>query len=259
MANWLTQSLGAPQDRPHARLGFDTLPGLIYAVGDVHGQLHLLEALEAKIATDRAQTGQEALLVMLGDYVDRGPATAGVIAHLLAPPPSGFERLCLCGNHEAAMLDFLGDPGGRSNWLGFGGRETLLSYGLDDNDLMLPATELGDRLATALPRDHIDFLTDLAALARFPGVTFVHAGLRPGTPIAEQNERDLFWIRHEFYEHADELDGLVVHGHTPQPEVFISRHRINVDTGAFASGRLSAIKLVEGQPAGVLSVQGAPA
>jgi len=220
----------------HPRLGFHTWPAAIYAIGDVHGCLPQLRALEAEIIRDAAGIEGEKWLVTLGDHIDRGPDSAGVIEHLLTPAPAGFRRFALLGNHEALALDFLAGRGDGTDWLDEGGAETVRSYGLDPG---LPP----ERIVAALPEAHLTFLETLPLYLSLPGWLFVHAGIRPGLPLSEQSEDDLIWIRQPFL--TSQLTGglRVVHGHTPGTDIVATPHRIDVDTGCFASGRLSAVRV----------------
>jgi serine/threonine protein phosphatase 1 len=225
-------------------------PHTIYAIGDVHGCLDLLRRLEDTLLEDAAGRPGNTWFVMLGDYVDRGPHSAGVLDHLLAPLPSGVQRICIAGNHEAAMLRFLEQPSRKSSWLGFGGIETLLSYGISETAITTASrTALRALIHSHIPAEHSDFLKRLPLLFATPHYVFVHAGLRPGTPIEQQQPDDLLWIRNEPAMGYAEFQKLVVHGHTPTPDVVFGDHRISVDTGAYLSGRLSAVRLSrENQP-----------
>ena len=238
----------------HRRI--DELPAVTYAIGDVHGCLDELLALESKIKQDSADIEGRKLLVMLGDYVDRGPQSAGVIDHLLARPPPSFERICLMGNHEIMANAFFERPEPRSDWLQFGGVETLQSYGLPLE--ALSAASASRRLQTVdayLPQEHRAFLGSLDWTLSMPGWLFVHAGLRSGVPLEHQHPDDLFWIREEFFD-GPPLDGIrVVHGHTPAPEPVVTPSRICIDTGAFATGRLTALRIT---PDGAIALLQAP-
>ncbi|HEV7274656.1 MAG TPA: metallophosphoesterase family protein [Devosiaceae bacterium] len=224
-------------------------PQLLYAVGDVHGCLEELLRLEQAILADAAGVVGEKWLVMLGDYVDRGPASAGVIDHLLAPPPFGFRRLCLKGNHEAMLLEALSDATALLHWLSFGGDATLASYGMDQAAIeklrqgQLRGGARRQLLAAHLPDEHLEFLRGLPIVLSMPGYIFVHAGLRPGVPLADQQESDLLWIRDLFLEAEHDHGAVVVHGHTPVQQPFVSRTRIGIDTGCFMSGRLTALRI----------------
>lgn len=218
---------------------------VVYAVGDVHGCRTELLDLEQRIAADAAATSRRRYIVMLGDYVDFGPDSAGVLDHLMAPPPDGFERICLKGNHESFFESFLEKPAGELEWLRLGGAETLASYGVEVED---PHSRRGRRLLARevdqlVPRQHRDFLKRLSFTARIGDVLLVHAGLRPGVPLEAQKPDDMMLIREEFL--ADEGDPgfLVVHGHTVTARPDIARTRIGIDTGAYRTGRLTALKI----------------
>ena len=240
------------------RLEYDIMPPLVYAVGDVHGCLNLLLKLEELIAADCVDQAQPALVIMLGDYVDRGPDSCAVIDHLIAPPAFNAQRLCLTGNHEEGMLAFLTDPKPNANWLEFGGRETLLSYGLSDEDIRPSSIRRRSfiyKINSFVPNEHIDFLRKLPIMAKFPAHVFVHAGLRPHLSLEQQSDRDFLWIRDEFLKHSEGFGFTIIHGHTPVEKPFISGSRINVDTGAYMSDHLAAAKFVDGEFAGVISTQ----
>ncbi len=231
----------APQ--PPARVPAGTR---VYAIGDVHGRYDLLCELEQSIISHlHRHPVDRPVLIYIGDYVDRGYESRQVIDHLIAPPPAGFERICLKGNHEDFLLRFLDDTGVAHMWLVNGGRETLLSYdvaltaGLDlEKQIEGAQTALRD----CFPVAHRDFLQSLP-LAHIEGdFLFVHAGVRPGVPTEQQQESDLLWIRDQFLRSTKRLDGrVVVHGHTVVSEPDIQDNRIAIDTGAFATGRLTCL------------------
>lgn len=244
--------LGRPETQataqPAARVPDGTV---VYAIGDVHGRLDLLESLEARIVRDAAArpAGRRAI-VCLGDYVDRGYESRGVVEHLMADPPGGFERVCLKGNHEAFMLRFLEDTGIAGSWFANGGIETLMSYGVD-----IPpggadpagAESIRDDFERRLPAAHRDFLDALPLVHREGDYLFVHAGIRPGVTVAEQTPDDLMWIRGEFLNDPRDHGVLVVHGHTVEPEPQVRANRIGIDTGAYATGRLTALAMEGGE------------
>lgn len=234
------------------RLSFHTWPAAVYAIGDVHGCLGQLVALEQVIARDGRNIEGEKWLVTLGDHVDRGPDSAGVVAHVMGPAPDGFTRFSLAGNHEAMMLDYLDDPARHSYWLQEGGRETMLSYGAD-LQLGSPPAEV------TIPGDHLAFLKARPAYLSLPGWLFVHAGIRPGLPLADQTDDDLLWIRAPFL--TSQLTGglRVVHGHTPGRDIVVTPHRIDVDTACFSTGRLSAVRVTPDGGTKFFSVDGPPA
>ena len=237
-----------PQRSEREHLSAPEWPAVVYAIGDVHGCLVELRGLEQRIVEDAADIEGEKWLVYLGDLVDRGPDSVGVLDRLLARPPQGFRRICLAGNHEIMMLGFLENPASQPEWLQFGGQQTLASYGIDAARLLAtPARQRRAILDSHVPQDHVEFLAELPLTLSLPGVVFVHAGLRPDVPLDRQAENDLLWIREEFFQ-APPLPGrLVVHGHTPARDVVIVPGRICVDTGAFATGRLTAVRLSRDQ------------
>lgn len=229
-----------------ARLVLDLQDTLAYAVGDVHGCYEELLALEARIEADAALFRGRKLIIMLGDYIDRGPASANVLDHLLRPPPPGFERICLAGNHEIAMLDYCEGKLALGEWTPMGGASTLLSYGLDPDYLgktLRSSRRADNHMRKSIPADHIAFLEDLPVLVETPQFVFVHAGIRPGLPLADQSDEDLTRIRSEFLNYPHGLMQWIIHGHTPVPAVAPEHRRLNIDTGAFYSGRLSAIRI----------------
>lgn len=226
-----------------ARIAVTQQPAVIYAIGDLHGHLKLLQALEALIVEDAIAIPGEKWIVMLGDYVDRGPDSAQVIDHLLDPPPAGFVRHCIAGNHEAEMVAFMRSPRADSPWLEFGGRETLHSYGISDERIAGGRRMLQQLVASHVPDEHLEFVANLPVMIETPDFVFVHAGIRPGIATANQALQDLLWYRDDFAATYDGLGKTVVHGHTMREAVLVSPHRIGVDTGAFLTGRLSAVKL----------------
>lgn len=238
-------SRGSPDVRPpRTRLSIDIGDMTVYAVGDVHGCLDELRALENEIRRDAARLPGEKLIIMLGDYVDRGPSSAGVIAHLLSPPPEGFTRICLAGNHEVAMLDFLEGRIPRRDWVGIGAKATLLSYGIDADYIAGMGNDREDAVIRRMvPKSHLAFLKALPVLVESPRYVFVHAGIRPGVPLAEQSDRELTTIRTAFTKNADLLDRFVVHGHTPIETPQLEGRRLNIDTAAFRTGRLTGVRI----------------
>ena len=219
-------------------------PGVrVYAIGDVHGCADRLGALHGMIAADlQADPAEQPLLLHLGDYVDRGPDSAGVVRRLAAGPVlPGVAMVCLCGNHEQMMLAALqGEPDMVANWLRNGAGATLRSWGLGHRDD--PAAWRAGMMA------ELPFLEGLANFYQRDGYVFVHAGLRPGVPLARQSTEDMLWIREEFLDwigpvlpEAPEM--VVVHGHTPRSRPEIARRRIGLDTGAVAGGALTCAVL----------------
>ena len=240
---------GSKRGGARTRLQIDLSGTIVYAVGDVHGCFEKLQVLEQKIVADSAGFNGRKLIVMLGDYVDRGPESAQVIEHLIQPPPDGFQRICLAGNHEAVFLDYLDGNLARDAWLATGGGSTLRSYGIDLSYLssLYSAQEIDQMARSSIPPAHVDFLRSLPVMAYSSQVVFVHAGIRPGTPLLEQDERDLLFIRNEFFDRSSELDRWVIHGHTPVQKPELSGRRLNIDTGAYMSGRLTAVQIGAGR------------
>ena len=219
----------------------------VYAVGDIHGCLGLLRTLHERIAGDAERhPGRRHVIVYLGDYVDRGLDSRGVIDLLLAEPLAGFERIHIKGNHEDTVLRFLEDEQVGPGWLTYGGAPTLYSYGIQPPDSAADANGLvraRRELAQKLPPDHLAFLRDLVLTHEEGGYLFVHAGLRPAVPLESQDPEDLMWIRDEFLRSDDDFGRIVVHGHSITDEPEVRANRIGIDTGAFASGRLTCLVL----------------
>ena len=233
--------------------GRPTLPEghLLYAVGDIHGRLDLLEAILELIEADARASGhvERRTLVFLGDYVDRGPDSRGVVDRVIGGLPQGFDTHFLKGNHEAILLNFLDDAWNLDNWLLNGGEATMLSYGVDTKRLArlrAPSEAWRQAFAAALPEAHLRFFKSLKLSVSFGDYLFVHAGVKPGVPLAAQTEADLIWIRDPFLDHASPFDKIVVHGHTPGQQPVIRSNRIGIDTGAVFTGRLTALRLQDG-------------
>jgi serine/threonine protein phosphatase 1 len=217
----------------------------VYAVGDVHGRSDLLHQVLSQIDQHRkAYPIHQAVEVMLGDYIDRGPEAREVL-DLLIDRRRRYGTICLLGNHETYLLDFLRDPPSLEDWQRYGGLETLLSYGLKPSLKPDPREqiELADALHHQLPRSHHEFLKSLPLHFTCGDYFFVHAGVRPGVALSDQRVEDLLLIRDEFLDHKRMFEKIIVHGHTPVAEPQVRRNRINLDTGAFASGRLTCMAL----------------
>lgn len=220
----------------------------LYAIGDIHGRLDLLEVLLKKIGEDAKVHSAHNKKIFLGDYIDRGLYSRQVIERLITLRDAENEPpVFLLGNHEQVMRNLLRDrdPALMADWLRFGGRETLLSYGVRPPTTPTPDQLAGllDEFTTACPPAHYDFLKSLAHWSEFGDYFFCHAGVRPGTPLHRQNEQDLAWIRRDFLPHAGSYGRIIVHGHTICPEVEFMPNRINLDTGAYATGKLTALGL----------------
>ncbi|MBW8754984.1 MAG: serine/threonine protein phosphatase [Sphingomonadales bacterium] len=223
---------------------------LIYAIGDIHGCYDQLRRLLSQIASDAKvhANGRTTTLIFCGDYVDRGPASREVLDALCwLKRHQPFDLQFLKGNHEQVMLNYMSAPARTTAWLRFGGSETLQSYGVtppapDDG----PEAHLAarDDLLERLPVAHLRFLQDLELMIGVGDYAFVHAGVRHGVALAKQEEDDLLWIREEFLETEAPHDRIIVHGHTwesDQPQ--IGPYRIGIDTGAYATGVLTALRL----------------
>jgi serine/threonine protein phosphatase 1 len=217
----------------------------IYAFGDIHGRADLLEKMFTVIDADLSRSPPERPIeVYLGDYVDRGPYSRETL-DLLIERSRSHETVCLRGNHEAYYLDVLRDPTKLSAWRQIGGLQTLMSYGIqpplhpnDDEQL-----ELIRVLKATMPPDHLQFLQDLKPSFLCGDFFFVHAGIRPGIPLEEQQEHDLLWIRDEFLDSEEDFGKFIVHGHTPVREPDIRANRANIDTGAYATGNLTLLTI----------------
>lgn len=232
----------------------------VYAVGDVHGCLDLLNRLLAAIEADDAARGPaRTTLVFLGDLIDRGPASAEVIERVSTYRlPGGGRVICLCGNHEEVMIRVLRGNGDLlHDWTKFGGAECLRSYGLSPTRLkrMEPAEAVG-KIRAKIPKAHYKFLQGLTDTVRIGDYLFVHAGIRPGVELMSQAQTDLRWIRDPFLAHDEDHGFVVVHGHTICDEIDQQFNRIGIDTGAYRSGVLTALVL-EGQEQSFLQVEAA--
>ena len=217
-----------------------------YAIGDVHGRLDLLRDLLERIARDdRGRPAAKTFLIFLGDLVDRGPDSRGVVEFLLRNPLPFDRTVFLKGNHEEFFLRVLeGEEAIVADWLAFGGHECVESYGLSRGwTLNATPAEIVRRLQESVPESHKAFLEAMADTFRFGGYLFVHAGIRPGITLGEQSGKDLRWIRDDFLESRADHGVVVVHGHTivEQPEEH--PNRIALDTGAYRSGVLTALGL----------------
>lgn len=221
----------------------------VYAIGDIHGRLDLLRALHEKIQRDiEVSQPEETIVVYVGDYVDRGPDSKGVIGTLIRGAPFQAETHYLKGNHEDALLTFLEDPGFLRLWRDYGGIETLASYGIKvpyDADGEDWINEVHYKFTAALPKTHLAFLQGLKPSYELGDFYFTHAGIRPGVPLEDQQAADLLWIREPFLTSRRFHGKMIVHGHTPQEQPVIKTNRIGIDTGAYVTGALTAL-VVEG-------------
>jgi serine/threonine protein phosphatase 1 len=234
----------------------------IYAIGDIHGHLKLLKAAHDMIADDMARHGK-GQIVHVGDLVDRGPDSRGVINHLMQGQDRGEDWVVLKGNHDRMFTRFLKNPGEQEpglradlSWLHpkLGGGITLASYGVSKaSDRPIPKVHAD--AVSAVPQSHLDFLNARPTLHQAGECVFVHAGLRPGVPLEQQTETDLIWIRDAFLVETTSFGPLVVHGHTAIDHATHYGNRINIDSSAAYGGPLSAV-VIEGREAALITPQG---
>lgn len=225
-------------------------PGLpdgvrIYAISDIYGCAHLLEQMFRVIDADTAHSRPRiAIEVFLGDYIDRGPDSCLTLDLLIERSRRG-NMVFLKGNHEAFLLEVFRDPSRTADWLQVGGLETLMSYGLSPS--LRPDHEeqraLISDLFSAMPPQHHKFLSSLRLAFSCGDFFFVHAGVRPGVPLSQQQETDMLWIREEFLQNKEDFGKYVVHGHTPVRRAEILPNRANIDTGAYATGNLTLLSI----------------
>lgn len=237
--------------KPASASSSGTMPSIpagkrAYAIGDVHGRLDLLDAMLNSIERDASARGAaENHVVVLGDLIDRGPNSRGVIERLRTFKASWARLIVLMGNHEEVLLRVLArEHGILDSWLKFGGTQTLKSYGGDPEDLQAASEgEAMELIRRAIPLEHQLFLDELADTVKIGDYLFVHAGIRPSVDLSMQVQADLRWIRQEFLHNQTDHGFIVVHGHTISDEIVERSNRIGIDTGAYATGRLSAVGL----------------
>ncbi|MER9951366.1 metallophosphoesterase [Mesorhizobium sp. M0047] len=234
----------------------------VYSIGDVHGRLDLLAAMHQRIKTEiETQAPADWRVIHLGDYVDRGPDSKGVIDFLIEARERDPRHLMLAGNHDIGFLDFLNRPDPDGLFIRFGGIQTAQSYGVaisDSASAWFGKAEAAVRkghqaLVEAVPQSHVDFLRSLPFSVTLGDFFFCHAGIRPGIPLERQNPQDLIWIRDVFHDHTGLYPKIVVHGHTPVPEAEVMANRVNVDTLAWQSGMLTAL-VVDGLDKRILTM-----
>ncbi len=223
----------------------------VYAIGDIHGRNDLLGTLLAKIGADDAARGAaDTQIVFLGDLVDRGPDSAGVIDTAIALKAAGRKVRFLAGNHEEVFIAACRKRDAKTLrfFLKIGGDATLQSYPIARGEYMtLSVDELAERLETLVPEAHVAFLESFEDMIVIGDYAFVHAGIRPGVPLSEQKKSDLRWIREDFVAQRGDLEKVIVYGHTIYEEIDERGSRIGIDTGAYASGVLTAIGLEGGE------------
>lgn len=221
----------------------------IYAIGDIHGRFDLLFRLMSAIVADvnkRPRAMQR--IVVLGDFIDRGPDSAKIIKALSALR-TDERMIVLKGNHESTLVDGIrGDRAALEAWIDFGGDATLRSFGAQDDDIWpADSRKLVDNVRRIIPESVVDWLAELPLTHRAGSYLFAHAGLKPGVSLTRQREDDILWIRGEFTESTADHGVIVVHGHTISERVSVLPNRIGVDTGAYRTGRLSAVGLEAGE------------
>ena len=244
MKAWLNKSRA--ENRPP-----QTPPGYrAYAIGDVHGRLDLLDEMLSNVERDLAERKpRRALLLFLGDIIDRGPCSSQAIERLRTYRHPDLRMVCLMGNHEEVLLRLLsGERGILDSWLRFGGAECLESYGVDPQTIRpMQESEALAEIKRAVPETHRKFIADFADTLRFGDYLFVHAGIRPSIDLTMQSQADLRWIRQPFLDDESDHGFVVVHGHTISGEVVERPNRIGIDTGAYRSGVLTALVLEGGE------------
>jgi len=218
----------------------------VYAISDIHGCAHLLEPMLRVIDADLAhRRPRHSIEVFMGDYIDRGPDTR-LTLDILIERSQRSNTVFLKGNHEAFLGKVLRDPSLLDDWLKIGGAQTLASYGVSSTEQGVetsdPATLLRE-LARVIPRSHVEFLRNLRLSFTCGDFFFVHAGVRPGVPLVEQQEEDLLWIRDEFLQSDERFSKFIVHGHTPVRSAELHPNRANIDTGAYATGNLTLMSI----------------
>jgi serine/threonine protein phosphatase 1 len=219
----------------------------IYAVGDIHGRLDLLDELLSRVNADIAlRPTARPVFVFLGDYIDRGPSSRETIDRLIEHGGTN-ECVFLKGNHEQIAIKCLSDPSLFDRWMRLGGVETLVSYGVAPGNLAngKQIVELQSAFHGALPQAHFRFFRDQQTSFGCGDFFFAHAGVKPRVELSRQAENDLLWIREEFLSSNEDFGKIVIHGHTPTREIEVRPNRINIDTGAFATGRLTCLVIEE--------------
>jgi len=234
--------LAAPKKTEKPRIPGDIR---IYAIGDIHGRVDLLQVLFERIDESlQKHPIKHALHVFLGDYIDRGPHSREVVDALIERKLQ-HAAIFLKGNHESYAAQFLSDPTVLAEWAQSGGINTLLSYGVKPSTRDNPQKDqdVAAAFQEAFPESHRQFIGGLALSFMCGDYFFAHAGVRPGIPLKKQREQDLLWIRDDFLLHEEDFGKIIVHGHTPTLEPDIRPNRINIDTGAYATGKLTCLVL----------------
>lgn len=227
----------------------------IYAIGDVHGYADLLRAMHRRIDEDlRFRPAKDWRIVHVGDYVDRGPDSKGVLDFLIGRMAQDARIIALRGNHDQGMLDFLDAPDASSMFATNGGPETIRSYGVSLSTASDAAfRESARRFVQSLPSMHRRFLEQRPYSVSFGDFFFCHAGIKPTVPLEAQTPDNLMWIRREFLAYEGLHPKVIVHGHTPQEEADLRPNRINIDTGVYVREKLTAL-ILEGDAKSVYTV-----
>lgn len=219
---------------------------VFYAIGDIHGRLDCLLEAQMRIDADRqALELPRHKEIYLGDIIDRGPHSAGVVENIRRRSQT-HNAMLIRGNHEWMFEAYMDGNLPFERWKSFGGAETLLTYGIEEKILLEGGERLLAQAQARVPTDHLDFLRRSVNFARCGDYCFIHAGLRPNIPLELQSVDDLLWIREGFLDHNEDFGFIVVHGHTPNLEPQLCRNRINIDTGAYITNRLTVIRLDDG-------------
>lgn len=243
LSNW--KFLKPRSESPRETKADEVEPSKIYAIGDIHGRLDLLGDLFSKMKADLlAHPCENPKFVFVGDYIDRGPDNDGVLSTLISLQKHD-NTICLRGNHEQLLLNFLKDASVMSNWRRYGALETLESYNVPTNKVRqgYGFEEARANLESRLPQSHLKFLLDTQLSFETSKYFFCHAGVNPARSLARQTPKDLLWIRQEFLSYAEPFEKIIVHGHTPVSKLDIRSNRINVDTGAYETNVLSCAVL----------------
>jgi len=222
----------------------------IYAIGDIHGKLALLQKLCDKIHKDIESHDDDIKIIFLGDYIDRGEDSKNVINLILSLIDADLDVVCLMGNHEKSLSDFLENGEKNFEWLMWGGSETLKSYGVnfeDENGKPYSFNQLSNQLSELIPDSHKQFYNNLKLYHEEDDYIFVHAGIRPSLTMDKQEENDLIRIRRDFIQKNHKIDKTIVFGHTTFEEPFEGKRKIGIDTGAYATGCLTSVVLFEDQ------------
>ncbi len=247
ISRWFQKPRTAEAERP--RKGPPRVPsGLrVYVVGDIHGRIDLIQAIDARIARDiDIQDPATNVVVYLGDYVDRGYNSREVLDHLIDNPVQGVRPVWLIGNHDVWLRDFARDKTDGASWFAYGGDATLVSYGVRLDPGLLEQQRLAHaraQLIERLPERHLDFIDSMELGFSLGDYFFVHAGVNPARSLEDQKSSDMLWIRDQFLAHTGDYGKIVVHGHTvvDRPEIYANR--IAIDTGACWTGRLTCLVL----------------